>query len=92
MNKSAANDRMARRIDFELRGEYIALDALLKATSLADSGGSAKQMIIGGQVRVGGQVELRRSCKMRAGQVVQVTGVRVHVHAATPQESPQPGP
>ena len=29
-------------IEFELRGEYIPLDALLKATALASSGGAAK--------------------------------------------------
>ncbi len=77
-----------RRIDFELRGEYIALDALLKATGLADSGGSAKHMITGGQVQVDGQVELRRGCKLRAGQVAQTHGARIHVHTATPREPP----
>jgi ribosome-associated protein len=73
-----------QRIDFELRGEYIALDALLKATGLAGSGGSAKHMITDGQVRVDGQVELRRSCKLRAGRVAEVAGARIHVCAATP--------
>ncbi|HWS76200.1 MAG TPA: RNA-binding S4 domain-containing protein [Quisquiliibacterium sp.] len=75
-----------QRIDFELRGEYIALDALLKATGLAASGGGAKQMIAGGQVQVDGQVELRRGCKLRAGQVAAVPGARIHVHAAAPEE------
>ena len=40
-----------QRIDFMLRGEYIALDALLEATGLAGSGGIAKQMISGARVR-----------------------------------------
>lgn len=71
-----------RRIDFELRGEFIALDALLKATGLAASGGEAKQMIAGGRVQVDGQVELRRGCKLRAGQAVGLPGVRIHVNAA----------
>lgn len=79
-----------RRIDFELRGDHIALDALLKATGVADSGGSAKQMIVGGLVQVDGQVELRRSCKIRAGQAAQVTGVRIHVHAAASNERAAP--
>jgi ribosome-associated protein len=81
-----------QRIDFELRGEYIALDALLKATGLADSGGSAKHMITGGQVRVDGEVELRRGCKLRAGQTAQVPGARIHVRAAGPREAPPSGP
>ena len=49
---------------------------------LADSGGGAKQMIAGGQVRVDGQAELRRGCKLRAGQVVELTGARIQVRAA----------
>jgi ribosome-associated protein len=52
---------------FELRGEFITLDALLKATGLADSGGSAKMLIATGQVQVGGEVETRRGRKLRPG-------------------------
>ena len=78
-----------REIDFELRGEYITLDALLKATGLAESGGRAKAMVAEGLVQVDGQAELRKSCKLRAGQVVGLAGVRVHVlagsaHLSTP--------
>lgn len=68
-------------IDFELRGEHIALDALLKATGLAPSGGSARQLIVAGEVQVDGQVELRKTAKMRAGQVVQLGDVQVKVTA-----------
>jgi ribosome-associated protein len=68
-------------IDFELRGEYIALDALLKATGLAPSGGSARQMIVAGEVRVDGQVELRKTAKMRAGQLVRMGDAQVKVVA-----------
>ena len=77
-------------IDFELRGEYIALDALLKATGLADSGGGAKALIASGAVQVNGVVEIRRgrdelrkTCKIRAVQVVAVAGSRIRVAAAT---------
>ena len=67
--------------DFQLRGEYITLDALLKATGLVPSGGRAKSLIVDGQVRVDGQVELRRGCKLRAGQVVALDGARIHLLA-----------
>lgn len=69
-------------IDFELRGEHITLDALLKATGLAGSGGAAKRMVADGLVQVDGREELRKTCKLRAGQVVSLTGARVRVLAA----------
>lgn len=65
--------------DFALRGEYITLDALLKASGLADSGGAAKVLIAGGGVQVDGQVETRRGRKLRGGEVVQVGPDRVKV-------------
>ena len=68
-------------IDFALRGEYITLDALLKATALAPSGGIAKRMVADGLVQVDGRDELRKACKIRAGQIVTVQGARVRVLA-----------
>ena len=68
-----------QRIDFELRGEFITLDALLKATGLAHSGGGAKVMIGEGRVQVDGQDELRKTCKIRVGQVVSVANARIRV-------------
>lgn len=71
-----------QEIPFELRGEFIPLDALLKATGLAGSGGAAKALVAAGQVQVGGQTELRKTCKIRPGQVVSVAGARITVAAA----------
>jgi len=76
------NGRKLQQLDFALRGEFITLDALLKATGLADSGGAAKQLIQSGQVQVDGREELRRGAKLRAGQVVAVSGARVRLLAA----------
>lgn len=76
-------------IDFQLRGEYITLDALLKATGLAGSGGAAKAMVADGLVQVDGRDELRKTCKIRAGQVVAVAGARVRV-AAGPAATTDP--
>jgi ribosome-associated protein len=42
---------------FLLNGEFIKLDALLKATGLAPSGGVAKEMIQSGDVTVNGEKE-----------------------------------
>jgi ribosome-associated protein len=69
-------------IEFELRGEYIPLDALLKATGLASSGGVAKMMIAAGAVQVDGRDESRRTAKIRAGQVVGLAAARIRVVAA----------
>jgi ribosome-associated protein len=67
--------------DFPLRGDFIPLDALLKATAIAHSGGAAKQMVADGQVQVDGQPESRKTAKLRAGQVVQVGDQRVRIVA-----------
>lgn len=63
----------------ELRGDYIELDKLLKATGLADSGGQARALITAGEVKVDGQVELRKTAKIRAGQLVSFGGEQVRV-------------
>ena len=63
-----------QHIDFELRGDFIPLDALLKATGLAESGGRAKAMVAEGLVQVDGRPELRKTAKLRAGQQVRPTG------------------
>jgi ribosome-associated protein len=64
---------------FVLRGEFIPLDALLKATGLAPSGGTARMWISDGQLRVDGAVELRKTAKIRAGQVVELGAQRILV-------------
>jgi len=53
---------------FLLNGEFIKLDALLKATGLAPSGGVAKEMIQSGDVTVNGEKETRRGAKLRSGK------------------------
>jgi ribosome-associated protein len=72
----------AAAIDFVLRGEHITLDALLKATGLAPSGGAAKALIADGGVTVDGAVERRRGAKLRAGARVVVQGQAVQLRAA----------
>jgi len=72
----------AQQLEFVLRGEFIALDALLKATGLSPSGGLAKAMVAQGDVSVDGQTELRKTCKIRAGQIVGCGGRSIRVLAA----------
>lgn len=78
-----------QRIEFTLRGEFITLDNLLKATGLADSGGGAKAMVAAGLVQVDGRDELRKTCKVRAGQVVSVRNARIRVVQAAVDDDAQ---
>lgn len=77
---------MPASTDFQMKGEFIPLDALLKATGLASSGGEAKALVAAGRVQVDGQRELRKRCKIRAGQVVSVAGTSIRVVAASTDE------
>lgn len=68
-------------ISFPIRGEFIQLDQLLKATALVDSGGAAHAVIEEGRVRVDGQVELRKRAKLRPGQQVSFAGEQIDLEA-----------
>ncbi len=67
---------------FILRGEFIALCDLLKLTGIADSGGQGKSMVAEGLVSVDGEIERRKTAKIRAGQQVKAMGQTVQVLAA----------
>ena len=68
--------------EFQLRGEHITLDALLKATGLASSGGHAKVVVASAAVQVNGLSETRRGRKLRAGDEVALDGKLIRVMAA----------
>lgn len=68
-------------LEFDLDGEYVELKQLLKLADLVTSGGEAKMLIGDGQVLVDGQVELRKACKIRAGQQVQFGETVINVLA-----------
>jgi len=64
-------------INFAVRGEYIQLDQLLKATGLCESGGAAHAAIAEGRVKVDAAVDTRKRAKMRPGQTVSFAGETV---------------
>ena len=66
-------------IDFDLDGDYVELNQLLKLAGLVDSGGAGKALVASGAVEVDGAVELRKTCKIRAGQQVRVAGTTIRV-------------
>jgi ribosome-associated protein len=55
------------------------LGQALKAANIVGSGGEAKALIQGGEVRVNGEVEKRRGRKLEEGDVVEVGGERLEV-------------
>jgi ribosome-associated protein len=67
------------RIDFTLERDHVALNDLLKLAGLCDSGGAGKALVASGAVRVDGAPESRKTCKIRAGQRVEVGDVEIHV-------------
>jgi len=74
----AYNPQM-QKIDFSLQGDYVELNQLLKLCGLCDSGGAGKLMVSSGKVRVDGVKELRKTCKIRAGQQVSVGELSIRV-------------
>ena len=67
--------------DFQLRGQYVELNLLLKLVGLCDSGGAGKRLVAAGNVQVDGQPELRKTCKVHGGQQVDCGDMRIHVLA-----------
>lgn len=68
-----------QRLEFHLQGEYIELNQLLKLVGICDSGGAGKMLVASGDVSVDGQVELRKTCKIRGDQTVSLGDVRIKV-------------
>lgn len=67
--------------EFRLRStdDFIKLGQLLKAAGLSDTGVSAKEDILGGNVKVNGEAEYRRGKKLRDGDVVSFSGKTIKI-------------
>ena len=69
-------------MEFKLNNnEFIELNHLLKVTGLCATGGMANVAIAEGQVKVDGNTELRKRCKIRAEQVVEFQDEKIIVKA-----------
>jgi ribosome-associated protein len=71
-------------ISFAVRGDYIQLDQLLKASGLTGTGGEAHAAVEAGLVSVDGHPESRKRAKLRPGQEVVFGDRRVRLVAAEP--------
>ena len=68
-----------QQLEFHLQGEYVELNQLLKLVGICDSGGAGKMLVASGDVSVDGKVELRKTCKIRAGQIISLADIRIKV-------------
>ncbi|MFM9836002.1 MAG: RNA-binding S4 domain-containing protein [Methylophilaceae bacterium] len=64
-------------MEFEVKGEFIELCNLLKLTGIAQSGGQGKAMVADGLVMVDGEIELRKTAKIRTGQIVECFDTKI---------------
>lgn len=71
-----------RDVEFLLVGDFIEVNQLLKLVGICESGGAGKVLVAEGRVRVDGQVELRKTAKIRAGQKVLCGDTHIAVTAA----------
>jgi len=74
-------DAAMPRHRFALDRDHVELNQLLKLVGVCDSGAAGKHLVDTGAVRVDGAVELRRTCKIRAGQIVEVDDHAIDVVA-----------
>ena len=59
--------------------EYIRLDNLMKFAGMGNSGGRAKDLIQGGEVKLNGEICTMRGKKLRPGDKVEYNGKTVEV-------------
>jgi ribosome-associated protein len=70
---------MAEPVDVGIRDDSIRLGQFLKLANLVETGAEAKPVIADGQVRVNGEVELRRGRQLREGDVVELGAASARV-------------
>ena len=75
---------MSSESDFS--SEPLRLDQFLKLRGLVGTGGQAKLLIQAGDVKVNGDVELRRRRKLIAGDVIEMDGETYSVNEILPAE------
>jgi len=71
-------------VEVTIRTPFIKLEQIMKLANLTDTGGFAKELIQGGQVKVNGEVCTMRGKKIRNGD--RVTVDRFEVICIAPQE------
>jgi ribosome-associated protein len=68
-----------QHLELQLEGDYVELNLLLKLVGVCDSGGAGKVLVASGAVSVDGKVEMRKTYKVRAGQLVTLGDIEISV-------------
>lgn len=68
-----------QQLELRLNSDYVELNQLLKLTGVCDSGGAGKALVASGVVAVDGKIELRKTCKIQAGQKVTIGDLLIYV-------------
>jgi ribosome-associated protein len=68
-----------QQLTFTLNNDFVELNQLLKLVGICDSGGAGKVLVASGKVSVDGKKELRKTCKIRAGQTVNLGDVCIKI-------------
>ena len=67
-------------MEFSLQGkEFIELNKLLKVLNLAESGGIANQMISEGCVSRNKEIETRKRCKLKIGDIIYIKDENIEI-------------
>jgi ribosome-associated protein len=80
--RSGGADEAVEVLDIEISTETIRLGQLLKLANLVDSGSDAKTLLMGGEVLVNDEVEIRRGRQLRNGDVISLDDVAVRIVSA----------
>lgn len=65
--------------EVKITTDFIKLDSFLKLASAVSTGGHAKMVITGGEVKVNGEVCLMRGKKLHEGDLVEFEGLQYKV-------------
>lgn len=65
--------------EYKLKEEYIELVKLLKLLRIAETGGHAKIMVDDGLVYRNGEQEFRKRAKLRSGDVIEISGIKITI-------------
>lgn len=65
--------------EIEIKNLPIELAKFLKYAGLAESGGQAKQLILGGDVQVNGSIVAQKSLKIHDGDEITVAGKSIRI-------------